>query len=196
MLDEAFEPSPATVTCKCGAVQLSFRDRTPVQRLLCGCCDCRQALAWASRQGGAAAPAMPREHAPLLDLLYLTNDVWPVRGGDKLRFFKLREDGRSTRGVATCCHSTLLVDHPGYGAQKVLLFPGACDVDAEPREVDALIYLGDLAPEQRAALPDFPNKGRKPPPARVALPRRGLSVEQLVAASGGVTQLGLEEGAA
>ena len=32
------------------------------------------------RQGGAAAPAMPREHAPLLDLLYLTNDVSPVRG--------------------------------------------------------------------------------------------------------------------
>ena len=55
--------------CGCGDVELKFRDGRVIERLLCGCCDCRQHLEWAASRGG---PPLPSEFAPLLDLVYVS----------------------------------------------------------------------------------------------------------------------------
>ena len=196
----------ASVTCLCGRCKISFNGgRDPVCRYLCGCVDCRQAVAWAASRGGPAVPA--GRFAPLLDLVYLPADLTVDRGADLLEFYLLREGGKSRRGVTACCSSTLVIDHPSYRGRKVLVFPGVSVLDAAPRGIDAVIYTSDLSDDQRAALTERPHgapldpgpgdahTSHRVPLNELELPRRGLSMEELIAASGGVTTLGLVEGA-
>ena len=195
-----------SVTCMCGRCKISFNSRRePVCRYLCGCVDCRQAVAWAASRGGPAVSAS--RFAPLLDLVYMPADLTVDRGADVLEFYLLREGGKSRRGVAACCSSTMVIDHPSYRGKKVLLFPDVCVLDVAPRNIDAVIYTSDLSDEQRAGLPERPHgapidpgpgdshTSHRVPLNELKLPRSGLSMEELVAASGGITTLGLAEGA-
>ena len=78
-----------TLSCQCGDVKLEMGDASPRMRLQCGCCDCRQAMAWAQLEGG---PKVPSDRP--LDLWYFGNDIAPVSGKDKLKWYKLREEGQ------------------------------------------------------------------------------------------------------
>ena len=78
-----------TLSCQCGQVKLEMGDALPRMRLQCGCCDCRQAMAWAYLQGGPNVPS----NRPL-DLIYFGNDIAVVSGKDKLKWYKLRKDGK------------------------------------------------------------------------------------------------------
>ena len=77
------------LSCKCGQVKIEIGDPSPRMRIECGCCDCRQALAWAQLQGGPKVPS----NRPL-DLWYFGNDISVASGKDKLRWYKLRENGK------------------------------------------------------------------------------------------------------
>ena len=77
------------LSCKCGQVKLEIGDPSPRMRIECGCCDCRQAMAWAQLQGGPKVPS----NRPL-DLWYFGNDISVATGKDKLKWFKLRENGK------------------------------------------------------------------------------------------------------
>ena len=78
-----------TLSCQCSEVKLEMGDASPRMRLQCGCSDCRQAMTWANLQGGPKVPT----NRPL-DLFYFGNDIAIVSGNKKLKWFKLREDGR------------------------------------------------------------------------------------------------------
>ena len=77
-----------TLSCQCGQVTLEIGNATPRMRLQCGCCDCRQAVAWAQLQGGPKVPS----NRPL-DMWYFGNDIAVASGKDKLKWYKLREEG-------------------------------------------------------------------------------------------------------
>ena len=77
-----------TLTCQCGLVVLEIGDASVRFRLQWGCCDCRQAVAWAQLQGG---PKLPSERP--LDLWYFGNDIAVKSGKEKLRWYKIRENG-------------------------------------------------------------------------------------------------------
>ena len=77
------------LSCKCGQVKIEIGDPSPRMRIECGCCDCRQAMAWAQLQGGPKVPS----NRPL-DLWYFGNDISVATGKDKLKWFKLRENGK------------------------------------------------------------------------------------------------------
>lgn len=193
---------PCEISCTCGRAALEFAHEGPVRRLLCGCCDCRQAMQWAESKGGPTAPH------PLSDLYYLFNDCRVIRGGDTMVWVKLRADGRSARCIARCCYSTLAVDHPNYGARVVMIFADASHMGGVcEREVDGRVYLQDLSQQDRDGLPAFegPSTGlggddaaaweairaltRDPCP----LPRRWGPIQEIAAGGTGVEVLGLEE---
>ena len=71
------------------AIQLS--NPAPRYRLQCGCCDCRQAAHWAQLQGGPEVPSQP------LDVWYFDNDIAILAGKDKLKWYKLRTNGKVTK---------------------------------------------------------------------------------------------------
>ena len=75
--------------CCCGHVKIEIGDAKPKMRLQCGCCDCRQAVQWAQLQGGPKEPT-----SRPLDLWYFGNDIIIASGKDKVKWYKLREDGK------------------------------------------------------------------------------------------------------
>jgi hypothetical protein len=77
----------------------------------------------ATTKGGPQLPIEVLEYTRPLDLSYHSNNFKIESGTNNLRFFKLRESSGSTNCVATCCHTTMMVDHPAYQKKAVLLFP-------------------------------------------------------------------------
>ena len=75
---------PGHIICMCGAVSVQLSTPTPVYRLQCGCCDCRQALQWAHLQGGPSAPDL------LADLWYFRNSFTFLKGKEETSWLKLR----------------------------------------------------------------------------------------------------------
>ena len=50
-------------------------------------------------------------------LKYFENDLVIEKGKDHMKWYRLRKEevgGKSVRCVATCCYSTVAVDHPFY----------------------------------------------------------------------------------
>ena len=78
-----------SISCQCGEVRLEIGDASPIMRLQCGCCDCRQAMAWAQRQGGPKVPSTRP-----LDLWYFENDILVSSGKENLKWYKLRKNGK------------------------------------------------------------------------------------------------------
>ena len=72
---------------------------------------------------GNGGPQVPK--APLI-LTYMENDITNVKGKENMQLFQLRQGGASTRLVATCCHSTLAVDHAAYSGNVVMVPQDSC----------------------------------------------------------------------
>ena len=125
----------------------------------CCCTDCYQHIEWASVMGGPNVPIVPT-------LSYWDNDIHVIRGEEHLKVVLLRDNGRSRRTTATCCYSTLMIDHPAYSGVMFMLFEEACrvqwdDPDVPPtktRPAESRIYLKDFE-TPRGELPEF---GRDP----------------------------------
>jgi len=109
----------AHLSCVCGKVALSLASPVPRLRLECGCCDCRQALQWGEVQGGPPAPL-------IVDATYFEDRFTFLKGRELTSWMKLRESGNSTRCIATCCHSTLLVNHEFYQGVIVMVMRAGC----------------------------------------------------------------------
>ena len=87
--NDRIDPLKGSMRCQCGRVKLDIGDASPKMCLQCGCCDCRQALLWAERKGG---PKVPSDRP--LDLLYFENDIKIAFGKTKLKWYKLRIQGK------------------------------------------------------------------------------------------------------
>lgn len=120
----ADDAAQTLVGCSCGNVELVFpKDEAPLRRIWCCCFDCRQKCLWAQSIGGPALPSACISREKPMDLIYFQNKMVVTKGADKLDFFKLRDGANSTNMVSSCCKTTMLVDHPGYAGERVLLFP-------------------------------------------------------------------------
>ena len=152
---ENCNPAPKEIICKCGKVLIKMSNGKPRRVLECCCVDCYQHIEWASVMGGPNVPVIPT-------LSYWDNDIVVIRGEEHLKVVLLREDGRSKRTTATCCFSTLMVDHPYYSGVMFMLFEDACRVqqdepDVPPtktRPAESRIYLKDFD-ASRGTLPEF-----------------------------------------
>ncbi len=137
----------AEITCKCSRCKLTLNYATPSLSLLCACEDCRQALEWGFKQGGAAPTVMPQ-------LLYIRSDIKTIDGLKFMRPFQLRNNARSTRIYCTNCFSILGVDHPGYRDNVFMFFKGFChtnfDLTIKP---SAAIHLKDYPGDIKNELP-------------------------------------------
>ena len=137
------------ISCTCGQVSVKLTTPTPVTRLQCGCCDCRQALQWAQLQGGPPATGL------LADLWYFQNDFIFVEGREKTFWVMLREDGRSVRCVSSCCHSTLLVHHPCYQNNVLMVMASGVRMSVPHIDCKVRVYLKDLPREKVSQLEPF-----------------------------------------
>ena len=202
----------AKLSCACGRCKITFA--APQNRLTmeCACVDCYQHLGWAASQGGPACPQIPR-------LSYWANDLLEVTGEEHMKVFVLRDGlgsarGQSQRCVATCCHSTLLVDHPAYAGNVCMVFEHACSLSSDALPIDARIYMCDWSESRgklAASLPQgcpVTDKGpsaaglsdgrfrNKPFQTAPPEPCRGSTMQQLFSRLPTPTVLGLVEGAA
>jgi hypothetical protein len=145
----------ATLTCRCGAVEVRFNESKPRAGYGCCCVDCRQKCIWANAKGGPALPAAVLRYEKPLELRYMSNRFVMIKGEDNVDFFKLRDGCRSTNCVSTCCFTTLLVDNPGYQEKSVLIFPEICKLQTElPLEPITFIgFANDFPKDKLAALP-------------------------------------------
>ena len=158
MFDKIYDncdPTEKEISCQCGEVLIKMSHGRPRRVMECCCVDCYQHLEWASVMGGPKVPIVPT-------LSYWDNDIDVVRGEEHLRTVLLREDGRSKRTTATCCFSTLMIDHPGYNGVMFMLFEEACRIqDDDPdvpstktRPAESRIYFKDFD-TSRGKLPEF-----------------------------------------
>jgi hypothetical protein len=56
----------------------------------------------------------------------MENDITLVKGREHMQLFQLRQGGASTRLVATCCYSTMAVDHASYAGNVVMVPQDGC----------------------------------------------------------------------
>jgi hypothetical protein len=65
-------------------------------------------------------------------LYYFENDLAQLESHALSLLFtvKLRENGRTTRLVTKCCHSTLAIDHPYYEGNVICVHADACNLVA------------------------------------------------------------------
>ena len=99
----------------------TFADRAPRFRYLCCCIDCKQKLDWAAAQGGPLLPPEVQHYERPLDLVYFSNSLLVERGKELLTFNRLRDEKRSLNCVASCCHTVICIDHPGYRGLSLLV---------------------------------------------------------------------------
>ena len=102
--------SGAIVACKCGMTKIKYTVAQPRSRLECCCVDCNDAFRWAQTKGGPK----PSGDGWASDSWYFENDITILSGEEHIKFYLLQEGYLTKRMVATCCHSTLCGDHPGY----------------------------------------------------------------------------------
>jgi len=195
----------ALIECQCGKCALTIADKAATLFLRCGCVDCRQALWWGHKHGGAEPEPLPR-------LFYLRSDIVDVAGKAYMKAYKLRSTGKSTRIYCSQCYSVLGVDHPTYQNNVFLNFPDHCtnhgilsralsaylsmsDYSAAigplPTEDVPLFASTDSAPERQRflALPDVAHSFKEP-----SEPPSGLTLASLIESLGAVTILNLTKG--
>lgn len=195
----------ALIECQCGKCALTIADKAVTLFLRCGCVDCRQALWWGHKHGGAKPEPLPR-------LFYLRSDIVDVAGKAYMKAYKLRRTGDSTRIYCSQCYSLLGVDHPSYQNNVFLNFPDHCTnhgvlsralsaylsisdysttVGPAPTDDAPLFTSTDFEPERQRflSLPDVARSFKEPsgPPSGVTL---GSLIENL----GAVTILNLAKG--
>jgi hypothetical protein len=115
--------------------------------------DCRQKLQWAESEGGPAVPKAVIQHERPLDIVYFGNSFAVETGAENLAFFKLRDGCRSTNMVASCCHTTMMVDNPGYQEQAVLAFVDIlAGLETEPIDFSLYGFCDDFPQDKRKKL--------------------------------------------
>lgn len=208
----------ASITCRCGQAEIAFHNPAARRCLDCCCCDCFDALEWCARAraregqkqdaSGRSGRSTPPSASPPR-LVYFDNDLGVVRGEAHLRLHRLRPSGLSLRCIAVCCHTPLIVTHPMYRGNAVMVMPGggtltyadaplAPSVRLNARWWDDAVREGPLPPfgsaPSYAGLPlslcwqlwrsfGEPMKNR---------PRRGESAEALYGRLGDVIDMGVE----
>ena len=95
-------------------------------------------------------------------LSYWPNDILATEGEKHMGLFRLRDSPgsaayQSTRCVAMCCYSTLLVHHPNYRDNVCMVFEPAVKLSVPPVPIDARIYMCDYDEEERGPLPPVPD---------------------------------------
>lgn len=135
------------IRCTCGRCVISLCPAFPQLSLLCGCEDCRQALAWGAAQGGRSADPLPH-------LFYIRSDITKVKGLEFMQPVQLRGEAKSTRVYCTTCYAVLAVDHPGYQDHVFMFFKGHCDTSSDlTLKPSAAIYMNDYRDKP---IPDIP----------------------------------------
>ncbi|MSR14185.1 MAG: hypothetical protein EXR86_06375 [Gammaproteobacteria bacterium] len=143
----------ATITCKCGAVQIEFYTKNDLFRLECCCHDCSAALWYANKRGG---PPFPKIQC--VDSSWFPNDFKVVKGENELGAFVNFENADTTRFHCTVCWSVLFGDHTAYAKKLVVTQVGNYKEfeglkNAELMSPQARHFLKDLSKEQLATLP-------------------------------------------
>ncbi len=142
----------ANITCKCGAVCISFPANTELFRHECCCHDCISALWYATQRGG---PAYPPDLCA--DCCWLPNDFRIERGESTLGAFMNYTSADTTRFYCTACWTVLFGDHPLY-EKRILVSQIAAYKEFEGltkvvrMEPQARHFLKDLNAEQVVAL--------------------------------------------
>lgn len=139
----------ATVHCRCGAA--SVETAAPIRlSLWCACCDCRQKVTWSlanDRSPSTESSVIP----PVQRAVYFENAIARTEGN--LQPTLLRDGGRSTFLVATCCSSVLAISHPAYAGKVFMVIEAAARIEGSVPEPLARIYLKDHSVEDRGPLP-------------------------------------------
>ena len=195
----------AVIECKCGSSALTVADGKAILYVQCGCEDCRQALQWGYKNGGAKPDSLPR-------LYYIRSDIVDIKGKDYMKAFKIREDGRSTRIFCINCYSVLGVDHPIYQSNVFLNFPKHCNNGGDlsiplVAYVHMIDYSDDIGPlptedvplfvtnrfqqerQRKFSIPEFANTFKEQ-----TEPIRGMTLTSLIEGLGPVTVLDLVKG--
>ena len=124
----------ATLQCSCGKCEIILHNPKPVKCLECCCIDCRVALQWTIKQKTEytlkkndnekhVIKNIEKMLTKPLKLHYFENAIEIVKGKEHLTTWKLRMDSESTRLVAECCWTNMLVDHWFY-FKEVVMVPG------------------------------------------------------------------------
>ena len=195
----------SSISCSCGKCELVLNERRARYSVLCGCEDCRQALAWGASKGG-------NKPEQIVYGCYIRSDIAHVKGQSEMRAVQLRDGARSTRVYCASRYSIIGSDHPSNQDNVSLIFPNhcqtTCDVDLEPA---AVLFLRDY-PEEVAPVPSedipvfhtfvYPQERARffsiPVVANTLCPPttqpKGQSFSQLIGSLGEVEILGLERG--
>jgi hypothetical protein len=146
----------ATVNCKCTNVQIQFDTNKDLFRQECCCHDCTSALWYANKRGGPALPPFQ-----CVESSWFPNDFQIVKGADSIGAFLNFPNADTTRFYCTECWTIVFADHPAYEKKLVVVqansfteFEGLSDVDL--MQPQARHFVGDLSPDQLAALPAWP----------------------------------------
>jgi len=146
----------ATLTCKCGGVELTLGNPQALWRLECCCHDCYAAPWYLQKRKNA--PAAPE--VQLLDSIYFANNLTVEKGMEKLGTYKNFPCGDTTRFVCTDCWTVLAADHPAYGGKllvtQVTNYKGFDGLrNAKLIEKKSRHFLCDLPDGMEAQLPPF-----------------------------------------
>jgi len=103
----------ATISCRCGKVELQFPSKTPRVSTECCCNSCRQRVEYLADMGG---PIVPKK--PLLTSKW-DNRVEIVSGKDLLFAYKLNPETMVLNIASSCCKTFLLGRHEEYDGNCV-----------------------------------------------------------------------------
>uniref|UniRef100_A0A7S4PHH6 Uncharacterized protein n=1 Tax=Paramoeba aestuarina TaxID=180227 RepID=A0A7S4PHH6_9EUKA len=150
MAEDKSSDGPSKLSCRCGTTCFTFSAPSPRHSLECLCCDCLQKMEWANKKakelGLSPAPG-PLPEVP--ELRYFENVIEKVEGKENIKLFLLREDGRSKFVVACCCYTAMLVDHPFYLQNVVMVLPSTV-VKSQKTVPFVRIYIKDWEKQRKA----------------------------------------------
>jgi len=105
----------ASISCRCGTVQLQFPSRQARVSTECCCNHCFQRVQYLEELGGPKVAT----NKPLLASKF-DNRITILQGTpDNFMVYKLKADSLVLNIASTCCHTFLLGRHPGYDANCV-----------------------------------------------------------------------------
>jgi len=160
---------PATATCACGQVAVEAVG-PPLASVICYCDDCQE----------AARQIRSLPHAAAVDdadggtayLAYRKDRVRYLKGATLLRPHKLRADSATSRLIATCCNSALLLTFDD-GKFWVDLYRSRCAGDLPPVQMR---ICTKFKPAGRSSAPDVPEHPHYPLALMVKLIRARLAM--------------------
>lgn len=103
----------ASITCKCGNVELGFTSRSPRVTTECCCNHCFSRVQYLQKLGGPKVSSKP-----LLASKW-DNKVRVIKGRENLHIYKLTEHTQVINIASSCCYTFLLGRHPGYDTNCV-----------------------------------------------------------------------------